>query len=122
MNGKEKISFEELVGHFIEFKESVNNRLDRLEKKSDKAVVTAEAVAITVKNEMATIKESIGSTEQELKRQGQTFTILAQIPKIARIIIGMFVAFGGLAVTAFLIENWGKIIFWFKVKLGLGGL
>ena len=119
MNGKEKISFEELVGHFIEFKESVNGRLDRIEKKADEAALTAKSTAITVKNEMASIKDSIGSAEQELKNQGKTFTILAQIPKVARIILGIFMAFGGLALAAWLVDNWGKIFVWFKMKLGV---
>jgi len=122
MNGKDIKSLEELVGHFIEFKETVKERLDRIEKKADKAANLAESIATTVKSDMQTLKDSINSTETELKNQGKTFTILAQIPKVARIIISIFVAFGGLAVVAFLINNWSKIIFWFKGKLGAGGL
>jgi len=122
MNGKDIKSLEELIGHFIEFKDAVKDRLDRIEKKADKAVIVAESTATTVKSDMLSLKDSIVSTETELKNQGKTFTVLAQIPKVARVIISIFVAFGGLAVAAFLIENWGKIILWFKVKLGMGGL
>ncbi len=106
MNGKEKVTFEELVGHFIEFKDSVKDRLDRIEEKAERAATLAESTASIVKTDMDSLKKSVNLAELELKNQGKTFAILAQIPKVARIILAIFVAFGGFAVIGWLIQNW----------------